>query len=428
MSPFHKITPEQQQHLARRHRASRRFRRYGIIGLGIALAMLLLLLGTMVFKGYNAFFQTRILLDIPFDPSLLDPEGNRSPASLDRGDYRAVLKKALNQTFPEVRERNHQQKLHKLLSDGAPFQLQTLLKTHPEWLSSTQGVWLIAADEVDMWIKGEVPRNQPEAARHISDKQAQWIDWLEKNGRLHQQFNQSFFLNGDSRNPELAGILGAIKGSTLTLLITFLVSFPLGVASAVYLEEFANKGRWADVIEVNINNLAAVPSIVFGLLGLALYLNLMHLPRSAPLVGGLTLAMMTLPTLVIATRASLKSVPDAIRDGARALGASPLQVVLHHVLPLAAPGMLTGTIISMARALGETAPLLMIGMVAFIMDVPEGVMDPATVLPVQIFLWADSPERAFLEKTAGATLILLVFLIAMNALAVYIRNRVERRW
>ncbi|HIJ85428.1 MAG TPA: phosphate ABC transporter permease PstA, partial [Magnetococcales bacterium] len=310
----------------------------------------------------------------------------------------------------------------------APSQLQTLLKDHPEWLSTSQEIWLSASDDVDMWVKGVVPRDLPEQARHISDKQAQWLASLEENGRLQLRFNSPFFLNGDSRNPEMAGILGAIKGSVLTLLITFLVSFPLGVATAVYLEEFVVKGRWSDFVEVNINNLAAVPSIVFGLLGLALYLNLLHLPRSAPLVGGLTLAMMTLPTLVIATRASLKSVPEAIRDGARALGASPLQVVLHHVLPLAAPGMLTGTIISMARALGETAPLLMIGMVAFIMDIPGSVTDPATVLPVQIFLWADSPERAFLEKTAGATLVLLIFLITMNALAVYIRNRVERRW
>ncbi|MBF0108631.1 MAG: phosphate ABC transporter permease PstA [Magnetococcales bacterium] len=428
MSAFAKTTPEQQKHLARRHAASRRFRWYGIAGLATALAMLLLLLGTMIVNGSMAFVQTRILLDVSFDPALLDPDGNHSEDSLVRGDHRAVLKNAMNALFPEVRERTEKMSLYKLLSEGAAHQLQQELIHHPEWLATTRKIWLTAADEVDMWVKGEVPRNQAESSRHISDKQAQWIELLEKNGRLDIQFNWVFFENGDSRNPELAGILGAIKGSTLTLLITFLVSFPLGVASAVYLEEFATKGRWADFIEVNINNLAAVPSIVFGLLGLALYLNVMHLPRSAPLVGGLTLAMMTLPTLVIATRASLKAVPDAIRDGARALGASPLQVVLHHVLPLAAPGMLTGTIISMARALGETAPLLMIGMVAFIMDLPGNVLDPATVLPVQIFLWADSPERAFLEKTSGATLVLLVFLIAMNALAVYIRNRVERRW
>lgn len=427
MSPL-QGTPDQQKHLARRHAASRRFRWYGLAGLGIALGTLLLLLGTMVFKGYSAFFQTQIQLKISFDRPLIDPEGNGSETSLGRGDYRAVVKNAMKQAFPGVTDRNDTIKLVKLLSDAAPYQVQSLLKEHPEWTGTTRDVWLIASDNVDMWVKGVVSRGGPEKQRRISDKQAKWLDTLEKDGRLRQHFNRHFFLSGDSRNPEMAGILGAIKGSALTLLITFLVSFPLGVATAVYLEEFVVKGRWSDFVEVNINNLAAVPSIVFGLLGLALYLNLMHLPRSAPLVGGLTLSMMTLPTLVIATRASLKSVPDSLRDGARALGASPLQVVLHHVLPLAAPGMLTGAIISMARALGETAPLLMIGMVAFIMEIPGSVMDPATVLPVQIYLWADSPERAFLEKTAGATLVLLAFLITMNGLAVYIRNRVERRW
>ncbi|HAT48902.1 MAG: phosphate ABC transporter permease PstA [Nitrospirae bacterium] len=421
-------TPEQRKYLAKRHAASRRFRWYGIMGLGIALMTLFFLLGTMVLKGYSSFFQTQIQLTVSFDKTVIDPLGDQSAESLARGDYRAILGNALKRVFPEIKSRDDRRQLSKILSDGASFQLQDLLVSHPEWVSTSQTVWLIASDNVDMWVKKVVDHDLPESQRRISDLQAKWLAFLETNNQLRLRFNAMFFTSGDSRNPEMAGILGAMKGSALTLLITFLVSFPLGVASAVYLEEFAAKGRWADFIEVNINNLAAVPSIVFGLLGLALYLNLMHLPRSAPLVGGLTLAMMTLPTLVIATRASLKSVPDPIRDGARALGASPLQVVLHHVLPLAAPGMLTGTIISMARALGETAPLLMIGMVAFIMDIPGGVLDPSTVLPVQIFLWADSPERAFLEKTSGATLILLAFLITMNALAVYIRNRVERRW
>ncbi|MGH6717966.1 MAG: phosphate ABC transporter permease PstA, partial [Alphaproteobacteria bacterium] len=233
---------------------------------------------------------------------------------------------------------------------------------------------------------------------------------------------------GDSREPELAGVWGAMVGSFVTMIVALAVAFPLGSATAIYLEEFAPKNRWTDLIEVNINNLAAVPSIVFGLLGLAIFLNTFGLPRSAPLVGGMVLSLMTLPTIIIASRAALKAVPPSIREAARGIGASPLQVVFHHVLPLALPGILTGTIIGMAHALGETAPLLMIGMVAFVVDIPTGLTDAATVLPVQIFLWADSPERAFVEKTAAAILVLLGFLIAMNALAVILRHRTEVKW
>jgi len=240
--------------------------------------------------------------------------------------------------------------------------------------------------------------------------------------------NRNFFTQGDSREPELAGIRGAAMGSLFTLIITLGLSFPIGVAAAVYLEEFAPRNRWTDLIEVNINNLAAVPSIIFGLLGLAIFINFFHVPRSVPVVGGLVLTLMTLPTIIISSRAAIKAVPPSIRDAAIGVGASPMQVVLHHVLPLAMPGMLTGAIIGMAQALGETAPLLMIGMVAFIVDVPGGFTDPATVLPVQIFLWADSPERAFVEKTSAAIMVLLAFLILMNTLAVVLRKRLERRW
>jgi phosphate transport system permease protein len=247
-------------------------------------------------------------------------------------------------------------------------------------------------------------------------------------GRLKTSFNSVFFQAGDSREPELAGIRGATMGSMYTLLVTLLLSFPIGVAAAVYLEEFAPKNRWTDLIEVNINNLAAIPSIVFGLLGLAVFLNFMGLPRSSSMVGGLVLTLMTLPTIIIASRASLKSVPPSIREAALGVGASKMQTISHHILPLAMPGMLTGAIIGMARALGETAPLLMIGMVAFIVDVPQGFSDPATVLPVQIYLWADSPERAFVERTSAAIMILLFLLLAMNATAVFLRNKFERRW
>ena len=262
----------------------------------------------------------------------------------------------------------------------------------------------------------------------LSDQQLAWIDALKAKAGLHLRFSSGFFTHGDSREPEQAGVWGAVVGSLYTLLVTLLLSLPIGVAAAVYLEEFARRNRWTDLIEVNINNLAAVPSIVFGLLGLAVFINFFGLPRSAPLVGGLVLTLLTLPTIIIASRAALKAVPPSIREAALGMGASKVQVVTHHVLPLALPGMLTGTIIGMARALGETAPLLMIGMVAFIVDVPNGLTDPATVLPVQIFLWADSPERAFVERTSGAIIVLLLFLVVMNAAAVFLRSRFERRW
>ncbi len=268
----------------------------------------------------------------------------------------------------------------------------------------------------------------PENARRLKDKTLAWALKLKEDGRMEKRFNTTFFTAGDSREPELAGIGGAFIGSMLTLAVTLLLSFPIGVAAAVYLEEFAPKNKWTDLIEVNINNLAAVPSIVFGLLGLAVFINFFGMPRSAPLVGGVVLTLMTLPTIIIASRAALKSVPPSIREAALGVGASPLQTVTHHVLPLAMPGMLTGTIIGMAQALGETAPLLMIGMVAFVVDLPGGVFDPSTVLPVQIYLWADSPERAFVEKTSAAIMVLLAFLITMNALAVYLRKKFERRW
>ena len=249
-----------------------------------------------------------------------------------------------------------------------------------------------------------------------------------KDGRIEQRFNWTFFRHGDSRDPELAGVGGALAGSLLTLFVTLLLSFPVGVAAAIYLEEFARQNRITDLIEVNINNLAAVPSIVFGLLGLSMFIGFFGMPRSAPLVGGVVLTLLTLPTIIIASRAALKAVPPSIREAALGMGASRVQTVAHHVLPLAMPGMLTGAIIGMARALGESAPLLMIGMVAFIVDIPQGLTDPSTVLPVQVFLWSDSPERAFVERTSGAIIVLLLFLIVMNATAVVLRNRFEKRW
>jgi phosphate transport system permease protein len=279
-----------------------------------------------------------------------------------------------------------------------------------------------------MLLKDKVSRTAPEDERRLSDQQIGWIDELVRADRLELRFNRAFFSNGDSRDPEQAGVRGALIGSALTLLITLLLSFPIGVGAAVYLEEFAPRNRITDIIEVNINNLAAVPSIVFGLLGLAMFIGVFGLPRSAPLVGGFVLTLLTLPTIIIASRAALKAVPPSIREAALGMGASRLQMVGHHVLPLAMPGMLTGAIIGMARALGESAPLLMIGMVAFIVEVPAGVVDPATALPVQVFLWSDLPERGFVERTSGAIIVLLVFLLVMNATAVVLRNKFEKRW
>ena len=348
--------------------------------------------------------------------------------TLATANYGALVRDATLALLPAVESRQDRRLAGGLVSGGAAFELQRIVTRQPELIGSTLSLWVIADDEVDMFVKGHIPRNVPETERRVNDKQITWIDQLTEAGRLKKQFNRTFFKNGDSREPELAGIRGAAMGSLFTLAVTLALSFPVGVAAAVYLEEFAPKNRWTDLIEVNINNLAAIPSIVFGLLGLAVFLNFMNLPRSASTVGGLVLTLMTLPTIIIASRASLKSVPPSIREAALGVGASKMQTIVHHVLPLAMPGMMTGTIIGMARALGETAPLLMIGMVAFIVDVPRGFNDPATALPVQIYLWADSPERAFVERTSAAIIVLLALLISMNGLAVFLRNKFERRW
>jgi phosphate transport system permease protein len=326
-----------------------------------------------------------------------------------------------------VGKRRERKALVRLLSDGAEYDLRAFMEANPELIGSTQTFVFPLSDDVDLFLKGSIDSEVDEADRKISDQQIGWVETLDAQGRISQPWNWRFLFAGDSREPELAGLQGAIRGSMLTLLITFLLSFPIGVCAAVYLEEFAPKNRFTDVVEVNINNLAAVPSIIFGLLGLAVFLNIFGMPRSAPLVGGVVLALMTLPTIIIAGRAALSAVPPSIREAALGIGASPTQAVFHHVLPQAVPGILTGTIIGMARSLGETAPLLMIGMVAFIADLPTGVDDPSTVLPVQIFLWNDAPERAFVARTSGAIVVLLGFLIAMNAAAVWVRRRFEMR-
>ncbi len=408
--------------LARRYRAERRFRFYGIAAIVASLVFLSILFISIFAKGYPAFQQTYIQLDIFFDPDLLARD------ALTTADYPGLVKQTLRRMFPDVSGRRDKRMLYKIASTGAAYQLRNLVLDNPNVIGKTIAIWVPADDDVDMFFKGHIRRDVPESERRIKDRQIAWIDSLIQEQRIELHFNRTLLTAGDSREPELAGIWGAVMGSFYTLLVTLLLSFPIGIAAAVYLEEFAPKNKWTDIIEVNINNLAAVPSIVFGLLGLAVFLNFFGLPRSAPLVGGLVLTLMTLPTIIIASRASLQSVPPSIREAALGIGASQMQMVAHHVLPLAMPGILTGTIIGMARALGESAPLLMIGMVAFIVDIPGGFTDPSTVLPVQIFLWADSPERAFVERTSAATMVLLAFLIVMNATAVYLRKRFERRW
>ncbi|MBT4769823.1 MAG: phosphate ABC transporter permease PstA [Rhodospirillaceae bacterium] len=414
--------------LKRRHAAETRFRLYGISAIAIALIFLVIMLGSIFIRGWGGFFETQIELTVDFSRQIIDPEGTNDPAVFARADFRKIVRNALKARFPDVTKRKDVKALKALISKAAGYELSHLIRDDPALIGTTQNIWLPSSDEVDNFMKGSVSRDLPESARRIKDIHVGWIEELEAEGALKSTLNLRFFTHGDSREPENAGIWGAIVGSTLTLFITLILSFPLGVMAAIYLEELSPKTRWTDFIEVNINNMAAVPSIIYGLLGLAVFLNFMHLPRSAPLVGGMVLALMTLPTIIIATRASLKAVPPSIREAARGLGASPIQVVLHHVLPLAMPGILTGTIIGMARALGESAPLLMIGMVAFIVDIPQSFTDPATALPVQVYLWADSPERAFVEKTAAATIVLVAFLVVMNAMAVYLRKRFERRW
>lgn len=418
-------TDKVKKSLARRYRAEKRFRLYGLLSIGFGLVALLVLFTDIIGKGHGAFWQTHIRLEVTYDAEVLGVTDVQDQDQMALANFEGVIKEALRDRFPTVSERKAKRDLYRLASIGAAFELRERLESDPSLLGETERLWLLADDDIDTYYKS---LDGKKFVGKVSERHQAWVDELIADNDIDLQFNINFFTRGDSREPELAGIWGAAAGSFFTLLITLVLSFPIGVAAAVYLEEFAPKNRWTDLIEVNINNLAAVPSIIFGLLGLAIFINFFHVPRSIPVVGGLVLTLMTLPTIIISSRVAIKAVPPSLREAAMGMGASPMQVVLHHVLPLAMPGMITGAIIGMAQALGESAPLLMIGMVAFIVDVPGGFTDPATVLPVQIFLWADSPERAFIEKTSAAIMVLLAFLILMNALAVYLRKRLERRW
>jgi len=417
--------------LRRRNRAERRFHCFGIAAVLLAALALAVLLVSVLSKGFRAAYRTEIALEVDFDPGVLGvepPQPDRAieiPASADFG---AVLRTALMRRFPDVEGRSQVRELTALLSRGAAARLADQLRANPSLLGRSERIWVPTGDDVNLFLAALKRDPSARPSTRLSDQQIAWIDALAREGALETRFNRDFFTGGDSREPELAGIGGALIGTALTLLVTLAVSFPLGVAAAVYLEEFAPDNRWTRYLEVNINNLAAVPSIVFGLLGLAVFLGLFGMPRSAPVVGGLTLALMTLPVIIIASRAAIAAVPVWIRESARGLGASPVQVVAHQVLPIAMPGIVTGTLLGLARAMGETAPLLMIGMVAFIVDVPTGFTDAASALPVQIYLWADSPERGFVDKVSGAILVLLTLLGLLNGAAILLRQRFEQRW
>ncbi len=414
--------------LKRRYAAERRFQFMGMAAIAVALGFLALLLTSIVAKGVSAFTQTQIRMEVTFDAATLGVAPGADRDTLATGDYLGLAKAALWASFPDVTGRVERRQLAALLSPSAGDALREMVLADPSLIGATRKVWVPASDSVDMTNKGFLPRDPKVEGARLNEAQLAWMATLENSEAMAKRFNWQFVTAGDSRDPTQAGVWGAVVGSFYSVLVTLLLSFPLGVATAVYLEEFAPKNRWTDLIEVNINNLAAVPSIVFGLLGLAVFLAVFGLPRSAPMVGGLVLTLMTLPTIIIAARAALKAVPPSIREAALGMGASKLQMVTDHVLPLALPGILTGTILGMARALGESAPLLMIGMVAFIVDIPGGPMDPATVLPVQVYLWADSSERAFVEKTSAAIIVLLLFLAVMNLAAILLRKKFERRW
>ena len=417
-----------QARLRRRYAAERRFKAYGVAAISVAVAMLAWLLFTILQNGFGAFWRTELRLEVTLEAAKIDPEGTGDPARFDRGAYQELVHEALYKLFPDASGRAERRDLRGLVSPVAGAVVAPVVAADPSLVGRTVVVGVPASDAVSQLAKGNVDRDAPAASRPLNDRQIAWYDSLVERDAAVTVFNRTFFTGSDSNYPELAGIRGALVGSLYAMLVTLVLALPIGVAAAIYLEEFAPKNRLTDLIEVNINNLAAVPSIVFGLLGLAVFLNFFGMPRSVPLVGGIVLALLVLSTIIIAARAALKAVPPSIREAALGMGASRLQTVMHHVLPLAMPGIMTGTIIAMAHALGETAPLLMIGMNAFVTEPPSGLLDSAAALPVQVYIWADKPERGFQELTSAAILVLLVFLILMNGTAIWLRRKFERRW
>ena len=397
-----------------RYAAERRFRAFGFIAVALSVAFLAFLLVNMASKGLGGFtrYEASLQINFPQTDLFLDPaqlHGPDAAQTIAGADLSGAISKAATAAYGADAAN--------IFSDAATTVVTNAIVKDPQILTGSTTLWLPVASKIDVAAKGDGETASEKLVSELNQKHA-----------LRRTFNSDFLEASDATDPSAVGVWGALKGSFLTIIVTILLAFPIGVLAAVYLEEFAAKNRWTDFLEVSINNLAAVPSIIFGLLGLAVFLDFMNLPRSAPLVGGLTLALMTFPVIVIAGRNAIKTVPPSIRDAALGVGASRMQVTFHHVLPLALPGILTGTIIGVARALGETAPLLMIGMRAFVAAPPGGITDPATVLPVQIFLWSDEVDRGFVEKTSAAIIVLLLFMLVMNGLAIYLRNRFERRW
>ena len=411
-----------------RKQKENRFLFFGKFAVAVALGFLVLLFAGILSKGIPGLFQHYVTLDVQLDAERLDPSGQGTIESFSDGDFDGAVRDALYKVLGDPTGRKAKRQARKLISSGSGQRLMYHVLDNPDQMRSTVALSFAVDDDVDTFLRGLISRDTPEADRRVGDQMISYIDLLQAKGRISYEISDYLFFGSASRDAEMAGIRGALVGSILTLLVCIVIAFPLGVATAVYLEEMAPKNRFTEIIEININNLAAVPSVVFGIMGLAVFIVIFGMPRSIPLVGGIVLALMTLPTIIISSRASIRAVPPSIRDAALGVGASKMQTITHHVLPLAMPGMLTGTIIGMAQALGETAPLLMIGMVAFIVDVPSGVTDPGTVLPVQIFMWADFAERMFIQKTSAAIIVLLAFLISMNATAILLRKKLERRW
>ncbi len=421
-SPHYSSSAAAAANRRRRYAADTRLRWYGIAAISTALGLLGILLFTLILGGYPAFTQTFVRVDFPISTENVDPA---DPA---RGNFRAVMAAGVGELLPGAETPAQERAVTAILTNNTQFMLRDAVLKDPSVIGGVLSLRVPVSDPYDQLNKGLIDRETPEARRRLNDAQIDAFDSLVAQDRITRSFNWGLFTHSDSRFPEMAGLAGAIVGSFYALLVCFLISFPIGIAAAVYLEEFAPKNRVTDIIEVNINNLAAVPSIVFGLLGLAVFIQLFGLPRSAPIVGGMVLSLMTLPTIIIVTRNAIKAVPPSIREAAYGVGASQHQVTMHHVLPLALPGIMTGTIIGLAQALGETAPLLLIGMNAFITSPPGGVFDASTSLPTQIFIWADSPERGFVSRTSAAILVLLGFLIVMNGIAIFLRQRLERTW
>jgi len=416
-----------EERLKKRHNSEKRFRFYGLASIFVALLFVLILVNNIFSKGSSAFMKTAINVEVFFDPELLEVKNGSTLDEIQEADFYDVTIETILKSYP-AKNLDEENELIDLFTTDAEIEIKNAFIKNNNLVGKKINLEITASDDIDQLHKGNYPRDLPEDRRRISNFQLKIYDNFVADDKIIKNFNNYFFSNGDSRNPELAGIGGALVGSFYSILICLLLSFPVAVLASIYLEEFAPKNKITDFIEININNLAAVPSIVYGLLALQILLATIQLPRSTPLVAGITLALMTLPRIIIPCRASLKAVPPSIREGALAVGASKFQSVFHHVVPLALPGTLSGTIIGLAQALGETAPLILIGMVAFVVDIPATPIDPSASLPVQVYLWSESAERGFVEKTSATIMMLLSFLIVMNFVAVYLRQKFEKRW